>query len=188
VQLAQIQPSGNAGSSFWPAYSWPSLGWPSTHCFDDRLFAQAPGCEEPGRHTTWLTTTDADGSAHLNAAGAIRINGVWWFETGRGSRRARNIVREARCASASAVSLREFDLVVESLAALVNDPAVVGQLARGWADEGWPCEVDQSSTALTAPYSAQSAGPPPWHASRLDVDSAHAVQTVEPYGATRWRF
>jgi len=59
---------------------------------------------------------------------------------------------------------------------------------RRWAkDEGWPCTVDDSGTALTAPYSAQSAGPPPWHVYRIKARSAHAVETVEPHGATRWR-
>jgi len=42
--------------------------------------------------------------------------------------------------------------------------------------------------ALTAPYSAPSAGPAPWHLYRLRFHTVYGVATAEPYGATRWRF
>ena len=41
--------------------------------------------------------------------------------------------------------------------------------------------------AFTAPYSAPSAGPPPWHLYRLAFHTAFGTATVEPFGATRWR-
>ena len=41
--------------------------------------------------------------------------------------------------------------------------------------------------AFTAPFSAPSAGPPPWHLYRFRFHTAF-VATAEPYGATRWRF
>lgn len=168
-------------------YDVPAMNWENVRARLDAGVRQAPGSGGPGRHTTWLTSINPDGSPHVNALGAIWVDGTYWFATSRKSRKARNVEREPRCAVA--VSLYEFDLVLEGRAALVTNPAVVARLARWWAgEEGWPCEVDESGTALTAPYSAQSAGPPPWHVYRLDFGSAHAVQTVEPYGATRWRF
>ncbi len=42
--------------------------------------------------------------------------------------------------------------------------------------------------AFTAPYSAPSAGPPPWHLYRFTFHTAFGVAGEEPYGATRWRF
>jgi hypothetical protein len=42
--------------------------------------------------------------------------------------------------------------------------------------------------ALTAPFSAPSAGPPPWHLYLFTSHTAFGVATAEPYGATRWRF
>ena len=42
--------------------------------------------------------------------------------------------------------------------------------------------------ALTAEYSAPSAGRPPWFVYRLTSRTAMALATVEPGGATRWRF
>ena len=42
--------------------------------------------------------------------------------------------------------------------------------------------------AFTAPFNAQSAGPPPWNLYRLDCQIAHVVTVEEPYCATLWRF
>jgi hypothetical protein len=42
--------------------------------------------------------------------------------------------------------------------------------------------------AFTAPYSAPSAGPPPWRLFRLEAHTVFGVATAEPHGATRWRF
>ena len=42
--------------------------------------------------------------------------------------------------------------------------------------------------AFTAPFSAPSAGPPPWYLYRLTLHTAVGVATAEPHGATRWDF
>jgi hypothetical protein len=114
------------------------------------------------------------------------VEHTFWFETGRRSRKGRNLARDPRCAPA--VAVKEFDLVVEGEAALVSDPGTVARMAERWAAEGWLAEVDESGVAITAPYSAQSAGPPPWSVYRITSRSAYAVETLEPYGASRWRF
>jgi hypothetical protein len=61
-------------------------------------------------------------------------------------------------------------------------------VAERYAAGGWPCEVDESGTALTAPYSAPSAGPPPWHLYRVTPTKATALQAEDPGGATSWTF
>jgi hypothetical protein len=114
------------------------------------------------------------------------IDEAFWFETGERSRKGRNLARDPRCALSLATST--FDLVVEGVASKVTDPATVAVMAGHWAAEGWPCHVDESGTALTAPFSAPSAGPPPWHVYRITVRTATALSTVEPGGATRWTF
>jgi hypothetical protein len=86
------------------------------------------------------------------------------------------------------VATRDFDLVVEGEAALVTDPATVASLAARWAAQGWPARPDDTGTALTAEFSAPSAGPPPWHVYRVTVRAATALSTVDPAGATSWRF
>ena len=50
----------------------------------------------------------------------------------------------------------------------------------------WPAEVE--GEAFTAPFSAPSAGPPPWELYRFRLRTAFGVATAEPHGATRWRF
>ena len=46
-------------------------------------------------------------------------------------------------------------------------------------DGGWPAEVD--GDAVIAPFSAPSAGPPPWHVYRFTFHTAYGVATVEPW-------
>jgi Pyridoxamine 5'-phosphate oxidase len=144
----------------------------------ERGASQAPGTGGPDRHTCWLTTLNPDGSPHVTGIGGLWAQGAFWFETGKGTRKGRNLARDPRCALS----------IVEGEAVRVNDPRVVAEMARRWSAEGWPAQVDETGLALTAEYSAQSAGPPPWHVYRLTPRAATAVETVEPSRATRWRF
>lgn len=168
-------------------YDEQPLEWDGVRGLLDAGLDTGPGSGGPGRYTCWLSSVNADGSPHVNAIGAIWEDGGFWFVTGRSTRRGRNVDREPRCALA--ISTDEFDLVIEGNAVLVTEPEVVTRIARRYNDDaGWPCEVAESGTALTAAYSAQSAGRPPWHIYRIDATSAHVVRVAEPYGATRWRF
>jgi PPOX class probable F420-dependent enzyme len=167
-------------------YELPLMEWERVMAHLERGIPQAPGSEGPGRHTCWLATINADGSPHVNGIGAIWDDGAFWFETGASSRKGRNLARDPRCTLS--VATREFDLVVEGVAARVTDPGTVATMAERWADEGWPATVDQSGTALTAEYSAPSAGRPPWHVYRIEPTRATAVGTVQPGGATTWEF
>ncbi len=49
-------------------------------------------------HGYWIATTDADGSPHLAAVWAVWFDGAVCFSTGGRSRKARNLVRDPRCA------------------------------------------------------------------------------------------
>ena len=148
--------------------------------------AQAPGSGGPDRHTCWLTTLNPDGSPHVTGVGALWVDGAFWFETGERTRKGRNLARDPRCALS--VATHDFDLVVEGTAGQVTDPPVVAAMAVRWAAEGWPARVDDTGRAITADFSAPSAGPPPWFVYRLSVHTATALETVAPGGATRWRF
>jgi PPOX class probable F420-dependent enzyme len=167
-------------------YELPLLDWDLIVARLDDGVPQAPGDGGPDRHTCWLATIDPDGRPHVTGVGALWIDGAFWFETGRRTRKGRNLDRDPRCTLSLAT--HEFDLVVEGEAHVVTDPATVGELAAVWSAQGWPARVDDSGTALTAEYSAPSAGPPPWHVYRITAQRATALQTVEPGGATRWTF
>jgi hypothetical protein len=165
-------------------YDLPLLDWDTIAAGLDDALTQAPGSGGPDRHTCWLTTLDPDGTPHTTGVGALWVDGSWWFETGRATRKGRNVERDPRCTLA--VATHDFDLVVTGTAAVVTEPATVARLAEHWSSGGWPCRVDESGTALTADFSAPSAGRPPWHVYRVTAVSATALATVEPGGATRW--
>lgn len=167
-------------------YKLPPLGWPAIQSRLEIGVPQAPGDGGPNRHTCWLATTNADGSPHVTGVGALWVDGAFWFETGGGTRKGRNLARDPRCVLS--VATEEFDLVLEGDARRVADPPTVARMAGLWAAGGWPAEIDATGTALTAEYSAPSAGPPPWFVYRVEPRAATAVGTVEPGGATRWRF
>ena len=167
-------------------YKLPLLDWSRITARLARGFPQAPGGGGPDRHTYWLATINADGSPHVNGIGALWVDGAFWFETGETSRKGKNLARDPRCTLS--VAIDEFDLVVEGEAHKVEDAPTVAEMAARWAADGWPARVDESGSAITADYSAPSAGPPPWHVYRLVPKSATALGTVEPGGATRWHF
>jgi hypothetical protein len=78
------------------------------------------------------------------------------------------------------------DVAFEGEAHRVTDAETLAAVAAVFRDGGWPAEVD--AEAITAPYSAQSAGPPPWHLYRFTLRTAFGVGLRAPHGATRWRF
>ena len=145
-----------------------------------------PAPDSPNRYTTWLTTVNEDGSPHVTPVGAMWVDGTFWFQTGAGTRKARNVARDPRCTVA--VSIRDADVVIEGDAARVTEPDVIARIARAWAADGWPAEPDPSGAGITAPFNAPSQGPPPWHVYRIEPRSATVVSTTEPGGLTRFRF
>jgi hypothetical protein len=167
-------------------YGLPLVEWAAVAKRLDVGLTQAPGTGGPDRHTCWLVTINADGSPHVTGVGATWVNDAFWFETGERTLKARNLARDPRCSLS--VAMREFDLVVEGAAHRITDPPTVAAMAERWAADGWPCRVDETGEALTAEFSAPSAGPPPWFVYRITAGSATALSILEPGGATRWRF
>src|SRR5438067_13529477 len=102
--------------------------------------APAPGAMNS--RTTWLCTVNEDGSPHVTAVGAVWLDGAFWFQTGAGTRKGRNVARDPRCSIA--VSVGGADLVFEGHATRVTTPDVVARLAEAWAEQGWPAEPDAS--------------------------------------------
>ena len=147
---------------------------------------EAGSTPAPDTRTTWLATIGADGRPHVTAVGALWRDGTYWFQTGRGTQKARNLARDPRCSIAA--SIRQADVVVEGTAVHVTDPAAVAAAAKAWADQGWPAEPDESGTGLTAPFNAPAQGPAPWDVYRLEAASATVVLSAEPGGLTRFRF
>lgn len=148
--------------------------------------ALAPDPDAHNARTTWLATINEDGSPHVTAVGAVWVDGTYWFQTGSGTRKGRNVERDPRCSLSA--SIRHADVVIEGNATRVTEPAVVARIAKAWADGGWPAEPDESGTGITAPFNAPSQGPPPWNVYRIDPRSATVVLGTEPGGLTRFKF
>lgn len=165
-------------------YDLPPVAWSTITSRLDGEITQAPGTGGPDRHTWWLATVDPDGAPHVTGIGGFWHEGAVWFQTGLTTRKGRNLVRDPRCTASLAT--HEFDLVVEGEAERVDDPDLVAGFVAEAAAGGWPARVDESGTAVTADFSAPSAGPPPWHVFRLVPRRASAVVTVDPGGAARW--
>jgi nitroimidazol reductase NimA-like FMN-containing flavoprotein (pyridoxamine 5'-phosphate oxidase superfamily) len=164
-------------------YDLANLDWSDVSAELDAGFSQAPGTGGPDRHTCWLSTSNPDGGPHVTGIGALWTDGAFWFETGPATRKAHNLAHDPRCALS--VALDRHDLVVEGTASRITDPEAVARVASLWASE-WPCRVDESGVALTAEFSAPSAGPPPWWVYRIEATSMTALATTLPGGATRW--
>jgi pyridoxine/pyridoxamine 5'-phosphate oxidase len=167
-------------------YDCAPLDWSACERALAAGYTQAPDTGGPNRHSTWLATTDTDGSPHVTGIGSLWLDGAFYFETGATSRKGRNLARDPRCTIS--LGLHDFDVVVEGDAELVTDAAVVADIAARYRAAGWPAEVDASGRALTAEFSAPSAGPPPWHVYRVTPRTATVVSTIEPGGATKFSF
>lgn len=134
--------------------------------------------------TFFLATVRPDGRPHSAGVGAVWVDGALYFTSGPGTVKSRNLAANPACSVA--VRLRGIDLVLEGEAHWVTDASTVERLAAVYRTGGWPATAE--GDALTAPYSAPSAGPAPWHLYRLALRTAVGVATAEPYGATRWDF
>lgn len=131
-----------------------------------------------------LSTTRPDTRPHAAGIGVVTIDGDLFFTSGPGTRKSRNLAENPN--AAITVRLGDIDLILEGEARRTADPAHLAAAVARFREGEWPAEV--ASDAITAPFSAPSAGPPPWHLYRFVVHTAFGVATKEPFGATRWRF
>ena len=137
-----------------------------------------------GGSVFFLGTVDPGNRPHVAGVGVAWLDGDLYFTSNLGSLKARNLA--ANPTATMAASLTGIDLTLEGTVEQVSDVAILEHIAGIYRNGSWPAEV--SGDALTAPYSAPSAGPPPWHVFRFTFDSVVGVSTAEPYGATKWQF
>jgi hypothetical protein len=162
-------------------YGNPPLPWSRPH----DILAAPPKSDMPGGdHPSFLGTVRPDGRPHAAGIGARWYDGDLYFTSGDGTRKSHNLEDNPVCTIS--MSLEGIDLVVESEVTRVTDRETLEKLAALYREGGWPAEVE--GDAFTAPFSAPSAGPPPWQLYRCTFHTAFGVATAEPWGATRWRF
>lgn len=132
----------------------------------------------------FLGTASPDGHPHVAGVGAVWLDGDLYFTSNLAARKARNLAANPTCTLA--IKRAGIDLTLFGTAVREGDEATLERLAAIYRAGGWPAEV--AGDALTAPFSAPSAGPPPWHVFRFTFDRVVGVATAEPNGATRWEF
>jgi hypothetical protein len=163
-------------------YGSPALPWSRPH---DLLAAgRQPGAPPGDTASFFLGTVRPDGRPHAAGIGALWLDGDFYITSGPGTRKSRNLATSPACTIST--NLEGIDVVFEGEATRVTDPATLERVAALYREGGWPAEVE--GDAFTGPYSAPSAGPPPWHLYRIRFHTAIGVATAEPWGATRWRF
>lgn len=91
-----------------------------------------------------------------------------------------DLAANAKCAVS--VSLDDIDVVVEGTARKVTDMRTLERVATLYASLGWPARA--SGGAITAEFSAPSAGRGPWDLYAVTPTVAVGVATNEPHGAT----
>jgi hypothetical protein len=139
----------------------------------------------PTENLTWfLGTVRPDRRPHATGVGAQYIDGDVYIVSGPGTRKSRNLAANPACTMS--VGLDGIDLVFEGDARRVTDKETLDRVVARFQEGGWPAEVE--GDAFTAPFSAPSAGPPPWHLYRFTFQTVFGVAGKEPHGATRWRF
>jgi len=158
-------------------YGSAALPWSRAR---DLLASQTPTADL----TFFVGTVRPDGRPHSAGVGAVWVDDALYFKAGPATRRARNLAANPACSVS--VRLSGADLTLEGEAHRVDESATLERVAAVYREGGWPATVD--GDALTAPYSAPSAGPAPWHLYRLTLRRAIAVASAEPHGATRWDF
>jgi hypothetical protein len=158
-------------------YGSAALPWSRAHAV---LMEGSTGPET----THFLGTIGPDGRPHVAGVGAVWLDSDLYFTSNLAARKARNLAANPACTIA--VKLAGIDLTLAGTAGRVGDADTLARIAGIYRDGGWPAAV--ADDALTAPYSAPSAGPPPWHLFRFTFDTVVGVATAEPFGATRWQF
>ena len=162
-------------------YGNAPLPWSRAH----DILAAPPKPTVPDRDARgYLGTTRPDGRPHSAGVGAFWHDGDIYFTSSPESRKSRNLA--ANPSATITMGLPGLDLILEGEAARVTDRQTLETIAALARQGGWPAEVE--GDAFTAPFSAPSAGPPPWYLYRLSYHTAFGVAMIEPWGATRWRF
>lgn len=132
----------------------------------------------------FLSTASPEGRPHSAGVGVVWDDGHLYFTSGPGTAKSRHLA--ANPAATFSARLDDLDLVLDGEAVRVGDDATLERVAALYRGRGWPAEV--AGGAFTAPFSAPSAGPAPWHLYRFTFHTAVGLGIKPPEGATRWRF
>jgi nitroimidazol reductase NimA-like FMN-containing flavoprotein (pyridoxamine 5'-phosphate oxidase superfamily) len=125
------------------------------------------------------------------------IDGAFYFVTGEGSRKGKNLGRNPRCVmAASSQTLPALDVVVEGEARKVTDEARLRRVVDAYASKmHWQLEVQGDAVVGD---NAPTAGPPPYAVFELKATTVFGLPGIAgtdggegskgSFTPTRWRF
>jgi nitroimidazol reductase NimA-like FMN-containing flavoprotein (pyridoxamine 5'-phosphate oxidase superfamily) len=159
-------------------YGFAPLEWARVTASLDKT-SELDALDAAGRF--WLATTGPDGRSHVMPVGIVWHDGTFYFTSGAGTQKSKNLARDPHCVIT--VAAPGTDVVAEGEARIVKDDAELRQIAELFKD--WGPEVRDG--AFWHEFSAPSAGPPPWDVYEVVPKTIYGLSTGEPHGATRWR-
>jgi nitroimidazol reductase NimA-like FMN-containing flavoprotein (pyridoxamine 5'-phosphate oxidase superfamily) len=177
AQQFDIKPKSEKNLS---GYDLGPIAWDRVRQAMEEWHQQGPSGDDLP-HTHWLATTNPDGSPHVMPIGVALHEGAYYFTSGPGTVKSKNLAQNPNCVITLAA--KGMDVVVEGTTAKVTDEAKLHEIAEAFAD--WGPKVENG--AFVHEYSAPSAGPPPWDVYEITPKTVYGLATSEPYGATRWR-
>jgi uncharacterized protein YndB with AHSA1/START domain len=133
----------------------------------------------------WLTVISPDGTPIVRPVLAVLVAEKLHIASSPRSRKASGL--EAGATATLATRTEGIDLVWTGTPVRVTDADDLDRIAATYRERhGW--EVVRDGIALDAPYGAPCAGPPPYHAYRIEPETVHAFGTVEGLAesSTRW--
>jgi hypothetical protein len=133
----------------------------------------------------WLTVVEQGRTPLVRPVLAVLVDERLHVASSPRSRKARSLA--AGTTASLAIRTDGLDLVWAGPPTRVTDPVDLDRIAATYrARHGW--DVARHGNALDAPYGAPCAGPPPYHAYRIDPESLHAFGTTERWAerSTRW--
>jgi general stress protein 26 len=122
-------------------------------------------------HNYWLVTTRPDGAPHAMPVWGIWVDSVYYFSTGRKSRKAKNLAGNPRCVVCNEAA--DQAVIVEGIAEEVIDPRVIERLFAPYHAKYKPWKLDPKLGPIFA----------------VRPRVAFGLEEAKSLGsATRWRF
>jgi len=140
-----------------------------------------------GGGTFWLTTIDGVGRPHTRPVLAVIVDGALVIASSATA--AKTTALRGEGPTSIATTTDGLDIIWAGTSRRVTDPIELAAVTAAYQSTyGWP--ADTTDDALTAPYGAPTAGPPPYEAFRIDPATVHAIGTDEPFTgrSTKWTF
>jgi nitroimidazol reductase NimA-like FMN-containing flavoprotein (pyridoxamine 5'-phosphate oxidase superfamily) len=146
--------------------------------------------------TYWIATVRPDGRPHVMPIIGAWTGGAFYFISGGGTRKARNLAGDSRCViTSSTTTLPSLDIIIEGEAKAVTDEAELHRVTDFYRTKmEWPLELRDDG--LHGP-NAPTAGPPPYTVFRLTPSTVFGLPGMtgmeqfdpsELPRPTRWRF